>query len=625
MGQLATELRIVAGETVDYLGNRYTIKQLTGGLKTVILEDAVTQKLITAPIKDLQPPATENGDTEMGTFAPLELFSDEQWAEAQRRLSIIRPVLEAPGDGKLLKRIGKENGISTATLYRWVESFNGTGQISSLAPEKSSGGKNKSRLSPEIESIIKVAIEEIYLTSQRSPLKKVCMEIIRRCKNVGLTPPGTNTIRSRILAISDEKRLRARFGKKTAEDKFKPVTGHFPNVSFPLSVVQIDHTSLDIILVDETYRKPIGRPWITLAIDIYSRMVAGLYISFDPPGMLGTGMCIANAILPKENWLYSLDIEGEWPCWGRMKTIHLDNAKEFRGIMLAKACEEYGIEIQWRPVKTPHWGGHIERMLGTLIREIHTLPGTTFSNPKQRGEYDSESKAALSLKEFEKWLVSYIVNVYHRRIHTALGKTPLQAFEEGIYKRGLPPRMFNDYKIKLDFLPYVERSIQVYGIVIDHIHYYGDVMRKWIHALEPGTTKNKTKRKFIFKRDPRDISIIYFYDPDLKEYFQIPYRDTSRPPMTLWEHKEVLAKLQKNGVTEIDEEMIFRAYETLQKIEQDAVTKTQKAKRLKKTSRTAHSKEKSIQTEYGNPRVEETNTLPRIDFSNIKPFDEIGI
>ena len=62
----------------------------------------------------------------------------------------------------------------------------------------------------------------------------------------------------------------------------------------------MDHTKLDIILVDDIHRRPIGRPWITLAMDVFSRVVAGSYVSFDPPGALSTGLCLAHGILPKD-------------------------------------------------------------------------------------------------------------------------------------------------------------------------------------------------------------------------------------------------------------------------------------------------------------------------------------
>jgi putative transposase len=125
-------------------------------------------------------------------------------------------------------------------------------------------------------------------------------------------------------------------------------------------VVQIDHTPVDLMLVDDVHRRPIGRPWLTLAIDVFSRMVAGCSVSFDPPGALAVGLCLAHAILPKDAWLARHEMTTPWPIWGVMDTVHADNAKEFRGAMLRKACEEYRIDLQWRPVARPHFGGHIE-------------------------------------------------------------------------------------------------------------------------------------------------------------------------------------------------------------------------------------------------------------------------
>jgi putative transposase len=96
-------------------------------------------------------------------------------------------------------------------------------------------------------------------------------------------------------------------------------------------------------------------------------------------------------VLPKEAWLEHRGVAGKWPCWGFPSRIHLDNAKEFHGEMLRRACEQYGIALDYRPPATPHMGGHIERLVGTLMRALHELPGATFSNPKQRGNYDSEA------------------------------------------------------------------------------------------------------------------------------------------------------------------------------------------------------------------------------------------
>jgi putative transposase len=95
------------------------------------------------------------------------------------------------------------------------------------------------------------------------------------------------------------------------------------------------------------------------------------------------------------------------PCWGFPACIHLDNAKELHGEMLRRACEQYGITLEYqeyRPVAQPHMGGHVERLLGTLLRALHELPEGPFSNPQQRGSYDSEARAVMTLRELERWL-----------------------------------------------------------------------------------------------------------------------------------------------------------------------------------------------------------------------------
>ena len=631
------EVSLQPGSLVSYQGKTYQIRQLAGNLRKVVLEDPISGRLLNAPIADLLPPIPETGAI-TASLLPLELVSDEQWTVAQQRLAIIQPLLAHRGDGQYVLAAARQHDVGQATLYRWMRLFETTGQLSQLIPSRSNGGEGKARLLPELEALVRASLEEVYLSSQRYSLKRVYRDVMARCQRHGLVVPHFNTIRNRILTIRQEKVLRFRHGHKAADDKFRPQHGEFPGADFPLAVIQIDHTPGDVILVDDKTRTPLGKPWITMAIDVYSRMVVGLYVSFETPGALGVGMCVANSLLPKEAWLHRLDVLGEWPCWGKMKKIYADNAKEFRGNMLKRACQEYGIDLEWRPVRKANYGGHIERLLGTFAEEIHELPGTTFSNPQQKGEYPSAKKAALTLGEFEQWLLHLIVNIYHKRIHSSLGRSPQEMFEDGIYqKTGLPPRFQDELRVKLDFLPYFERTIQEYGVVLDHIHYYSDVLRPWINALEGDSPKNKRKRKFIFKRDPRDISVLFFYDPEAKVYFEIPYRDLLRPPMTLWEHKQVLRQLESEGVREVDETVLFEAYQRLRAIEEKAVRQTQIVRRQRQQAKTQSSRAKSIRQEIASaepvtgslvissqmPSVPEPAQLTPLVTGPIQPFDEL--
>ena len=263
-------------------------------------------------------------------------------------------------------------------------------------------------------------VEDHYLSKQQRSIRSTATEVVRRCHDAGITPPNIDTVRVRIRALPMRQRLARRAHKKEAMDRFIARPGAFNDAQRPLDIMQIDHTKLDIIVVDEQERLPVGRPWITLAIDVYSRMVLGFAISLDPPGAISTGLCISHAALPKQTWLEERGVTGQWPCSGFPRRIHLDNAKEFHGEMLRRACDQYGIQLKYRPVAQPHMGGHIERLLGTLMRALHELPGATFSHPRQRGKYDSDATATMTLRELECWLTEYIVSVYHMKIHRGI-------------------------------------------------------------------------------------------------------------------------------------------------------------------------------------------------------------
>jgi len=252
------------------------------------------------------------------------------------------------------------------------------------------------------------------------------------------------------------------------------------------------------------------------------------------------------------------------------------NGKDFRSATLREACQQYGIELLFRPVRQPHYGGHIERLMGTFASEIHTLPGTTFANSRERKSYDSEKHAALSIGELESWMARYIVEVYHQRPHAGLvGRAPISIYEEGVAKAGLPELCTNEPQLRLDFMPREQRSVTVNGIAVDNISYFHDVLRPWINANE----KNGRRRQFVVRRDPRDISVVHFFDPELQQYFAIPYRDSSHPAMSVWELREIRRRLREQGRDSANEDVIFRAYEQMRTIEDTAVTKTKEMRR----------------------------------------------
>jgi putative transposase len=600
-------INLTKGEKVIYNDKEVIITKLNT-LDTVTIEELSTGINHLVHVRDLKPIFKKKEKLD-----DINVISEDKWKLAQQRFEIITPILENPGNIEIVKKISTENNISISSLYRYVKLYKDYGTISAILGKPKTGGKGGSRLEPKQEEIIKKYIKSTYLNNSRTSINKTVRLIMAECHSKNITPPHENTIRNRIKSLSEEEVMKKRIGSKEAGYKFNPLLGSFPGADYPLSVVQIDHTRVDIILVDEYYRKPYKRPWLTLAIDVYSRMVVGFYLSFDPPGALGTGLCIAHSILPKEIWLEKIGVQGNWEAYGLMRTIHLDNAKEFRGKMLKMACKNYNINIEFRPIATPHFGGHIERLLGNFARKIHDLPGTTFSSPELRKNYDSEGKASLTLPEFEKWLTLYITKIYHVKNHSSLNDSPINKWKEGIMGNneqpgiGIIPRIYNERKLRLDFMPFEERTIQEYGVVIDHVTYYHDVLRKYIHSKT-----DNIKRKFIFRRDPRDISVVHFYEPELKEYFDIPYRDTSLPPISIWEFRDVLRTLKKSKIS-INEKSIFDTYREMDDIEKKAIRETKNKKSEVKNFHNTNS--------FATSEVNEVEN--EIENNDIKPFEEI--
>lgn len=611
------------GATVFYRGRRHLIRQESRDFTTVVLFEPESGKLVEAPIVDLAPAAPAAPSPQKD----LNAQDKERLADAEHKFGIIKPLLDKPGRTKqeVVARAA-EFGLHYVTLYSWLRDFETTGKLTVFV-RRDRKDKGKTLLPAATEKIVADTIEAIYLTKQKLAPSKIIEEVQKVCARARIKAPHPNTIRNRIKRIDAFKKTKARKGAKAARDAYAPLKGHFPGADFPLSVVQVDHTPLDIILVDDLHRLPIGRPWLTLLIDVFSRMVLGFYISFDPPGNLSLGLCLAHAFLPKEKWLAKLGIETPWPCWGIPRTIHADNAKEFRGNMLQKACKEYGIDLEWRPVATPHYGAHIERLLGTLNREIHAAPGTTFSNPAERGEYDSNAKSAMSLAEFERWFTILCVEVYHQKRHSELGMPPIAKWQEGVFgvgKKpgiGVPSRITDELRLKLDLMPFETRTVQHYGIIWDHIEYQHDVLRRWINAPDPNNPK--LKRKFLCRRDPRDISTLWFYDPEVEQYYAVPYRNTAHPAISIWELREAEKRVaEERPDIEVDENKIFDAYDRMRRIEEGAKKLTKKVRRGNERRRLGLANARShIGSPTPPPNVPPPKARPRN--RDIRPFDEI--
>ncbi|MBT2337142.1 DDE-type integrase/transposase/recombinase [Variovorax paradoxus] len=570
-------------------GKEYVILRFIGLMK-VMAKELGTEDIATLDLDELgyREVFRRGKKVKVVEQVSFDDVDSHDWEIAEYRRKVLTPLLA-------MKTVSKEArtqacallDISQATLYRLMHDLYETQLLSCLLPYRPDGGRGKIRLSEELEHVIQNGIKTHFLTNQKISKKALIEKIEEDCVIAGIKPPAPNTIRSRVEEIEEKKRAKRRKGEAEAR-KFEanktPGKGNkLPDADYPLAVGQMDHTLLDVMVVDDKYRRAISRAWITVLIDCYSRVILGFYVSLDPPSSLSAGLCITNAILTKRRRLEQLSLtdQVEWPYYGVMDVVHMDNAKEFRGKLIEFGCKEYDIDAHFRPVKNPKYGAIIERFMGTLASKLKALPGATFSNPKERGEYDSEKTATMTLTELEGWLY-LTIEKYHREKHTTLGMAPALKWKEGILGtktkpgRGRPALIQDEEKLRIDLLPFEERVIHPEGVVIKHVTYFHDCLRPYVNIKDPKTKTGVYRR---FGRDPRDISVLYFRDPIQKQYVKIPYADPSLPPgISQWEYEAAQRIQDDRGGNLKDTRGVMAIVLERRKLEQESAALTKKAR-----------------------------------------------
>jgi putative transposase len=351
----------------------------------------------------------------MQKWRQSETADGEEWQLALEREAVIRPLAsKSKLSVTLIEEATRQLRLSRTVFYDLLRRYKQRPQTSSLLPWKRGREFKATFLDRPREELLNSCIQEFYLRMERPSLAALVREVRLRFSLRGLPAPHYRTIRGRIGELDLKVSLQKREGAKKAREQVGRVSVSSLRPENPMELIQIDHTPVDVIVVDQEQRLPIGRPWLTLAIDVATQMVAGFHISLWAPSTVSLCLALSHAVLPKDSWLADRELQSlEWPAGGLPRSIHVDNAREFHSDVLVRGCQEYGIQLDHRLVGRPHFGGHIERLIGTMMGAVHLLPGTTFSNVNQKGAYESEKRALLT----RSWPVAVRARFDHARTH----------------------------------------------------------------------------------------------------------------------------------------------------------------------------------------------------------------
>ncbi|MCW0234274.1 MAG: DDE-type integrase/transposase/recombinase, partial [Ferrovibrio sp.] len=333
------------------------------------------------------PSIEEKLRTDIALLSPAERkVFERRWAYIKAITSAQLVELERERTLAVVKSVATDNADkrppSYATVSRWHRTYVAGGRdMRALFPNTRRRGRRTRRLPPEVLKIARDVIYENYLTREQLTGRRTYDALISAIDEQNNRPgrtsqlpfPSLRWVFDEIRRVADPYEIKARREGKAAADQHFRAVYQGPRPYRPLERVEIDHTVLDLMVVDDEYGTVIGRPTLTLAIDVATRMIVGLHLGFAAPSALVILRCLRNIIFPKHEIVSRYpSIKNTWDAYGVPETIVVDNGGELHAATVEEACRRLNIRMQHAPRKTPRYKGTVERLFGIINTEVLT-------------------------------------------------------------------------------------------------------------------------------------------------------------------------------------------------------------------------------------------------------------
>lgn len=457
-------------------------------------------------------------------------------------------------DPILDRLLGTDNRPNWRTVVRWRKSYiESNGDLASLVIKQHKMGNRKKRIQGD-EVFFEKALER-FLDAKRPNVTtayqyyKDSIIIENETIIAGKIPIiSYNAFNKRIKSLPPYPIAVARHGKFTADQWFAYCSSHIPPTRI-LERVEIDHTPLDLILLDDELLIPIGRPYLTLLIDVFSGCVLGFHLSYKAPSYVSAAKAIVHAIKPKSLDYMDITLQNDWPCFGNIENLVVDNGAEFWSKNLEHACHGAGINIQYNPVRKPWLKPFVERFFGMINQSfLIEIPGKTFSNILEKEDYKPEKDAIMRFSTFVEEFHRWIVDVYHQDSNSRETRIPIKRWQQGfdVYP---PLKMSAEDEDRFNVLMYISdgRKLTRNGFKFEELMYDSTALADYRKRYPQ--TKNTVKK--LIKVDPDDISKINVYLEELDGYLEVPCTDASgyAEGLSLYEHK-IIKKINREIIRE---------------------------------------------------------------------------
>ena len=325
----------------------------------------------------------------------LTELPEEDRKQALARFRLLEPHLS---HGQKLRSVADASGVSFRTLQRWVAQYRKHGLVAFV--RRSRGDRGTPRI---VSPAMKSAIEGLALEKPPLPISSICRQIRQFAAQNGGPAPSYGTVYALVRSLPSDLLTLAHRGSRAYSEIYDLV--HRREASKANAVWQVDHAQLPIRLAREDGGT--ARPWLTVVIDDFSRVIAGYYLAFDPPSSLRTCLALRQAIWRKQ--------DPHWQVCGIPDILYTDNGSDFT----SKRLEQVAVALRIKPIFStpgePRGRGRVER----FFRTVNEMFLSDLNGYTRRGR----QKAFYSLEQLDELFRDFLLKVYHLR-SPAEGRLP---------------------------------------------------------------------------------------------------------------------------------------------------------------------------------------------------------
>lgn len=486
------------------------------------------------------------------SFRNLADLPEHHQDELERRLAYIKR-LRASGITRgqtflitdMVRRIadgiGDKDAPGTSTIQRWWRKLEESNLDFSAMISANAFRQCRHRIDYDSEQFLQEQIDNKFLIDTRPTAIAAYREYLGNLKAENriraangakpLLKVAPRTFYARIDKLPKKDVMEIRYGREAARHHFKMIKGHMP-ADHPLDSVEIDHTPMNLYVIDDMAYLPLGRPWLTVIKDRYSGVLLGFFVTFQVTGLNSIFGAIKHSLC-SHHMAYELwpDIENPWPAHGRGHRYVSDRGADFLSPRYRMAITSLGAYYEYCERRTPWLKGSIERFFLTLEQTFfEAMPGRTFANLGVRGDYNPAKDAVIRFSS-----LIYLLHKWCADFHNILPNKRKQARPLDLWLDGIgiapPPYPANVDELNIILGEHCTGKLSQEGIRFKWLTYASEELSDLMNMVGKGVTVD-----FVVSHE--NLGYVHVRHPQTNQYIRV---SCTRPEyasgLTLFQHQ----------------------------------------------------------------------------------------